>query len=338
MNLDIQTGVQTAFLIFILLAVLSLLLGVRSIRAGNRLQYFRKRRDRIVHGWRLVFVAFSFGLASLLVNSYAEPLAYRIYPPSPTVTMTSTITVTPSISPTPSITLTPTITNTPSITNTPAMPADIESRFESTITPLSVPVFSPVRFARRLDENFQPIEPALEFENPITEIFGVFSYDQMTPGAQWTALWYRNGELVFYETLSWNGGTGGYGYTSWAPPTEEWQPGIYEVQLFIGNQWIEGASGTFTVTGSPPTSTATVSPTPTVTNTPTIGPTSTLTPSLTPSRTLTRTPTRTLTPSHTPTVTRTPTITMTPTVTRTPRPTDTRWATLTSPPTVTPFR
>jgi hypothetical protein len=324
MNLDIQTSVQTAFIIALLLGMLTFFLGVRSIRAGSRLQYFRKRHDRMVHGWRMIFAAFGFGITAFLVNSFAEPVAYRVFPPSPTITLTPSITITPSISPTSTITLTPTITETPSITNTPALPSEVQSRFESTITPQAPPTFSALVFGRNLDENFQLEEVASEFENPITEIFGVFSYDKMTPGAQWTALWYRNGELVFFETLPWNGGTGGYGYTSWAPASNEWQPGTYEVQLFVGTEWVPDASGTFTVTGDPPTPTASTTPTRTATPSRTIGPTATQTPSLTP------------TPSITPTVTRTPTVTVTPTVTRTPRPTDTRWATLTSPPTITP--
>ncbi len=324
MNLDIQTGIQTAFIITLLLGVLSLLLGIRSIRAGVRLQYFRKRRDRMVQGWRMVFIACGFGVASFLVTTYAAPVAYRVYPPSPTVTLTPTTTITPTISPTPTITLTPTSTNTPSITNTPSMPQEVEQKFESTTTPKVVPIFSGLRFARELDKKtFQPVDPATEFANPITKIFGVFSYDQMTPLAQWSALWYRDGQLVFFETLPWNGGTGGYGYTEWQPPSGEWLPGTYEVQIFVGTEWIKGASGTFTVTGTPPTSAPTSTPTSTPTPTRTIGPSPTRTPSPTP--TVTLTPTVTITP----TITRTPTITLTPTITRTPRPTDTRWFTLT---------
>ncbi len=332
MKLDIQTSIQTAFIISLLLGLVSFMLGIRSIQAGRRLQYFRKRHDRMVQGWRMIFVAFGFGAASFIVNSYAEPVAYQVFPPSPTITMTSTVTITPTISPTPTITLTPTITNTPSVTDTPMLPPEVESKFESTITPQAAPIFSGLRFARQLDKNFQLVDPAEEFANPISEIYGVFSYDKMTPGAQWSAIWYRNGELVYFETLPWNGGTGGYGFTQWAPPTEEWQPGTYEVRIFVGTQWIDGASGTFTVTGNPPTSTPTIKPSRTSTPSPTIGPSPTRTE--TPTRTVTITPTSSRTPTvtQTPTVTRTPTITLTPTITRTPRPTDTRWATLTPAP------
>lgn len=312
MKLDIQTGVQTAFITFLLLALLSFIMGISSIRAGTKLQYFRKRHDRVMQGWRMLFVSFAFGIASFVVNSYAEPVVYRIYPPSPTVTLTSTITITPTISLTPTITETPTITNTPSITNTPGIPEEVASQFESTITPAAEPVFSSLRFARKLDKNYQPEEPAEEFANPISSIFASFSYDQMTPNAQWSALWYRNGELVWFETIPWNGGTGGFGYSEWAPTPDQWLPGIYEVQMFVGTKFI--VSGQFTVTGTPPTAAPTKPPTPTRTATPTIGPS----------------PTRTDTP--TPTVTITPTITKTPTITLTRRPTATRWPTLTPAP------
>jgi len=315
MELDIKTGVQTAILLALFFGVLFLYLGYRTVKSGSKLPYFRKRRDMLVRGWRLIFAALGMGIVSVVINFAAEPVAYRFFPPSPTVTLTPTITVTPTVSPTLTITLTPTITNTPSVTNTPSMPEEIAAQFESTVTPVGEYIFSPIQFARDLDENWQLVEPGVEFANPIQKIVGLFSYDQMTAGAQWTALWYRNGELVYYETLPWNGGTGGYGYTEWAPSSEEWLPGIYEVQIFVGTDWVESAGGTFLVTGEPPTATptiapsATLPPTPTRTFTPTQGPSPTPSPSLTPTVTIT------------PTVTLTPTITLTPTVTHTRRPT-----------------
>lgn len=293
-NLDVQTGIQTAFILILLLGMMSLLLGVRSIRAGNRLQYFRKRRDRVMAGWRMIFVGIVFGVTSFVVNRYAPPVVYRIYPPSPTVTLTPTITQTPTITETPTITLTPTITNTPSVTNTPALPESVATQFQSTTTPSDVPVFSPLQFARKLDKSYQPIDPATEFKNPIEELYGVFSYDKMTPGAEWSALWYRNGELAYFETIPWNGGTGGIGYTNWNPPSGEWQPGNYEVQIFVGASWV--VSGQFTVTGTPPTSAPTRTPTHTPTPTPTFGPTPTRTSTVTPHPTDTRRPTPTSAP------------------------------------------
>jgi hypothetical protein len=330
MNLDIRTGVQTAILLALLIGLVLLLIGWRTVKAGTRLRFFRKRREMLLHGWRMIFAAVGLGLVSLVVNSFAEPVVYRFFPPSPTVTTTPTITITPTVSLTPSITFTPTITNTPSVTNTPSIPGEILSLFESTITPVGDPIFSALVFAEELNENFQPINPAEEFANPIQKMYGMFSYDQMTAGAQWTALWYRNGELVFYETLPWNGGTGGYGYTEWEPPSDAWLPGTYNVQIFVGTSWLENARGTFIVTGEPPTPAPSTTPSRTPSPTNTIGPSPTRT--LTPTRTATITPTFT----RTPTITLTPTISLTPTITRTPRPTDTRWHTLTPEPPKSP--
>ena len=44
---------------------------------------------------------------------------------------------------------------------------------------------------------------------------------------------------------------------------DAWLPGTYEVQIFVGTEWIKDASGTFIVTGKPPTAAPTISPTPT---------------------------------------------------------------------------
>lgn len=315
MNLDIQTGVLTATILAALGVVLALIAGLNSIRSGNRLLYFRKRRDRVMRGWRLIFLAVLLAGLAVAFNRFAEPVAYRFFPPSPTATLTPTITETPTITLTPTISLTPTITNTPSVTDTPSMPIALETQFESTITPNPDVIFSALVFARDLDKDFQPVEPGIEFANPLETMYAVFSYDQMTVGAQWSALWYRGGELICYESLPWNGGTGGFGYSECGAPTGGWLAGEYEVQLFAGTLWKQ--SGRFIVTGDPPPPPPTATPTRTLAPTATIGPTATV-PSATPR------------PTFTPT--RTPTITFTPTATRTRRPTDTSWPTLTKAP------
>ncbi len=318
MQLDIQTAVGLVFFLAVLGIILSFWLGVRSIKAGQRLSFFRKRRTLIVRGWRLILLAVILTAVAFSINRYAEPMVYRVFPPSPTITLTSTITLTPTISQTPTITLTPTITETPSITPTPAVPPAVQMQFLSTTTPGPEAIFSPLGFSKGLDSDFLPINPGNEFSNPVGKLYASFSYNNMTPGAQWTALWYRvtDWDLVCFETLAWNGGTGGYGYTECEPSADRWQAGEYEVQIFVGLVWYQ--SGRFTVTGDPPTPVPTATVSPTVTNT--VPPTLTPTPS----------PTRTRVPSETPTVTRTPRPTWTDTPTRTRVPSQTPL-----PPTVT---
>ncbi len=83
MNLDIHTGVVTAFWLSLVGVLVSLILGMRFIRAGQRLLYFRKRRELMVQGWRLVLTAIGLGMAAFLLARYAEPTVYRFFPPSP---------------------------------------------------------------------------------------------------------------------------------------------------------------------------------------------------------------------------------------------------------------
>ena len=341
MSLDIHTAVQTAIILAILGIIFSIWSGIRSIRRANTMRFFRMRRDLMVRGWRLLFFAFVLVVFTFILYRFAEPVAYSFFPPTPTITRTPTITLTPSITTTPSITLTPTITPTPSIsdtptlTQTPQIPLAIESRFESIITPNPNAIFSDLIFSQGIDDDsFQPLNPDTVFQNPVGHMYALFSYDGMVPGSQWTALWYRGTDLVFFETKPWDGGTGGFGFSDWNPEPHEWWAGEYEVQIFTGNIW--KVSGRFLIEGQAPTPVPTTTPTltqtssPTITKTPTTTSTNTPrptptapTPTLSPTTTNTQLPTATLvTPS--PTLTRLPsstlTITLTPSQTFTPIP------------------
>lgn len=374
--LDIESGVTMAVLLAALLAIISLISGIRIIQQSRDLSFFRMRRDRMVQGWRRIFASIILGLVAWALNSFAEPLAYSYYTPSLTPTAPPTITLTPTVSLTPSITLSPTITETPSetdtptVTSTPHIPLAIEGKFTGTLTPPAEAVFSSIDFSNiGLDALNRAIEPTDTFTNPVGSMFAAFSYNGLANGIQWTAIWYRQDELVSFETKPWDGGTGGYGYSEWHPKAEEWLPGEYQVQLFLGFDWYQ--VDFFDVIGNPPPPTPTLTPSSTRTLTPseTATPQSTHTPSPTPSKTPTPSNTPTTTPrpgtvfpsdTPIPTITRqpsatpitptstitrhptatpiTPTVTFTrwptPVLTDTPRPTQTPWFTQT--PSLTP--
>jgi len=205
----------------------------------------------------------------------------------------------------PTITPTPSVSDTPTITSTPHVPLVIENLFTSTTTPNPAAVFSPLQFATSLNKDFLPIDPGTVFQNPVGHLYAQFTYDKMTPGAQWSALWYYGNELVFYETNPWDGGTGGIGYTDWNPEPFLWLAGEYEVQIFVGNSW--KTSGRFTVEGQPPTAVPSATPSPTLTPTRTLLPSDTRMPSQTPTpRPINYTPTPTKENTHAPTPTITP--------------------------------
>ncbi len=304
LQIDIHSTVLTAAIITGAFAILALFFGIKHLIKSREIPFYGKRHDRIVRAWRLIITALLLVPLAWGIFKFSEPVIYQYISPSPTLTITPSITMTPSITLTPTISLTPTITDTPSITNTPIIPPQIEEVFESEIMANQDALFSPLQFTSRLDDDMQPIDPTVEIENPVGHLFGSFSYNNMTDGVQWSALWYWEDELVYYETTLWEGGTGGYGYTDWEPSSDQWRPGLYQVQIFVGSRWM--VSGFFTVIGEPPSPTITKSPTQTAT------------------LTFTATTTGTATASSTLWPSATVTITPTPTRTRTPQPTDTR--------------
>jgi len=337
MTLDIHTGIQTALVLTILAILFSLWSGGQSLLKARKLKFFRMRRDRQVAAWRLIFFGLVMILVAVFLSRFAEPLIYKVYPPTatltptPTITLTTTMSLTPTITPTPTITNTPSETDTPTVTATPRIPLAVEVLFSSTVTPDPAVVFSPLQFTREIKKSetaLEAVDPALLFQNPVGHLYALFSYINMVEGVQWTALWYRGSTLLCYETKPWDGASAGWGYTDCNPEPSEWLSGEYEVQVFVGNDWI--LSGYFSVEGEAPT------PRPSLTPTRTITPTRTTTPTRTPTPTRSDTPTRTDTLTRT--VTFTPTVSSTSQPTRTPRPTDTRQPTRTSgspPPTAT---
>jgi type VI secretion system secreted protein VgrG len=143
----------------------------------------------------------------------------------------------------------------------------VEARFSGKLTPPPDAAFSPITFSNiGLDDDYNPIGPGVQFTNPVGHLFGVFSYARMEDDIQWSALWYHENVLVHFETIPWNGGSGGSGYTDWDPAPEMWLPGDYEVQIFLGTDYY--ISGRFIVVGDAPTPTITLTPSVTPTFTP----------------------------------------------------------------------
>lgn len=335
---DIISFLHTATAIIAFGAILSFWAGIRSIRTSNDLPYYKMRRKQLERGWQQLFLGSLLTGVALVLLLRGETTAYRYMQITATPSLTPSQTIAPSRTAIPTrtasatVTLTPAESYTPTITPTPYMPMAIEAQFQGLVTPPADAIISPLTFCQGFDINYRAINPNTVFRNPVGHLYGLFSYDKMADGVQWTALWYRAGELVYYETQVWNSGGGGFGFTDWAAQPEEWLPGLYQVQIFIGLEF--KVLGEFRVEGGAVTATAsqTITLTPTVTLTPTktspASTTPTRTPSITPWPTQTRKPTITTWPTSTaapsntpwPTNTRYPTITPWPTLTRTPTP------------------
>ncbi|HEY5902839.1 MAG TPA: hypothetical protein VIU39_09810, partial [Anaerolineales bacterium] len=346
-----------AVIVLLLGTILGYFVGLRGLQASRRLANYRLRQGAV----RKARVAFGAGTVSAVLAIAALASVQRpggipaSLPPSvtptafpPIATATApTLWFPPSSTATFfSLTATPAASATPSATHRPSLPISIEAIFKGTVTPAADLKIGTLRFATEM-RGLQPVGPGNRFSNPIKRMYGVFSYQNMQPGTQWTALWYLNGELKHFETKVWDSAASGLSAAVWEQPSEQWTPGTYDLHIFAGTQW--KASGSFTLTGNPPpaspTRTATGSPTGTSTpaNTATQRPTLAATPTalqkVTPplpeaSAAATARPSATATPSSTPGITRT--VTFTPTLA--PSATPTRTASPTPSPTQTPGR
>lgn len=282
LSLDLQTFLRVGVALAVFFALFSIWRGRVTLIDSDRLPYHRLRQQRAIRGWQLIFLGILLAVLAAWLSFYGEQTAYTIFPVTATPSPTLTPSLTPTISQTPTITLTPSetptllFTYTPSATPIPQMPDLVRSQFTALVTPSGGELFSPLVFSRGLSAAYEPLDAGSLFQNPVSGIYANFSYDQMANGLQWTALWYRDGQLVYYETSEWDGGTGGLGYSEWFPDADDWLPGAYQVQIFVGETSI--VVGDFEVQGDPPTSTPTPPPSATATETPTRTPTATISP------------------------------------------------------------
>lgn len=330
--LEQSTETWVAWLTFLLLG-LGMLVLVVSLVNFQRLRgqvFFMQRRRVTERAWRTLFYAVALLLAAGAVRLFGVRAVQVVVVPTPTLSPTPTLppTLTPSATPTatlsptitltPSLTLSPTITLTPSetpipsetptatTTTTPGFPSDLITPLaDSAITPNPAVTIGQITMAQGYSAQYDPIQPGTVFDAAeINQLHALFTYVNMTPGVEWTAVWYYNGDVLFIETLPWDGFEAGFAVTSRF--ADIWLPGDYAVQIYVAD--IFGRATAFSVAGEPPTAT------------------------FTPSATATATPLPSNTPTWTPVATRTPTATLTPTPTQTPTPTLTR----TPRPTVTP--
>ncbi len=202
--------------------------------------------------------------------------------------------------------ITPSPVNSPTsaLTATPSLPIAVQALIQGTGTPAYDVQIGKLHFSTEIN-NFQLVSPGTSFHNPIKRVYAEFAYQPIGVKLQWTALWYQNGQLQAIDTKSWQNppaGTSGIGVSGWERPSQDWLPGNYEVQVFVGTGW--RVSGTYSVEGEPPT----------------ITPTATLIPTAIPSNTPSRTPVPTSTSLPTSTSTSIPSATLRPTSTRTPLP------------------
>jgi hypothetical protein len=252
LNLDIRTTIVVVVVGLVFISFFVVLHGARILRYADDVTYIQKKRKITRQGWRIIFMSVAIFLSAIVCGMFGEDMVYQVYVPSSTITLTSSITPSLTITLTPTITLSPTLTRTPSITPTPFVPDEITALFEGVLEPGSNIIFSSIRFSDAIDEYYQPILEKTSFDDSVEIVYGSFTYNNMQPGLQWTALWVNPiGEVICYETEVWGNFTGGYGYTECTYDPETWMEGEYQVQMFLGNEWWQTNTFTFGETPVP---------------------------------------------------------------------------------------
>jgi hypothetical protein len=223
--MDIRAGIFTTIVLAVMAALIFFRGGIRSIQSARKLTFYRLRRQRMSRGWRMLFT----GVLTIVLRGLAGTFrgAHRL----------------PVFS-----TLADRLADTdhqPGAQHYPVANhhADADHHGHAVRDRYALDYAHAVhpagdRGVVRKPGHAQPgcgFQPLAVFDGvrefrmcgPIhqlcqsdQEMWACFSYNNMFPGVQWTALWYRNGELVHYETVPWDGTTGGLGYSEWAPPRD----------------------------------------------------------------------------------------------------------------------
>ena len=81
MNIDVSTTMKVILAIIAIVIVISLVMAVRSIKAGHKLMFYQKRQMLVYRGWRLILfsillVGVGFVL-SRLVNPWFTGIFHR---------------------------------------------------------------------------------------------------------------------------------------------------------------------------------------------------------------------------------------------------------------------
>lgn len=256
-NEMLVAGTAGLLLVGGLMLVIAGLLALRRPRRGLLL---RQRRQAQLRGLTRLIVGVLLLNVACLLSVFGQPMIEMFVPPTatptvfPTPTVTPGLTATPTITRTPSQTLTPTHTLPPSTTFTPSLtPTATLSPTPSlpraqltlptgalTVTPPPQAVIANLRVSRFNACRSQSGVATTFSPNPKT-LYALFDYNNWLPGVRWSNVWLYNGQPLFVETLLWDGSTGGCGYADFANGGQPWPAGEWEVQIFIGDQWLDTA-------------------------------------------------------------------------------------------------
>lgn len=247
----------TADLLFILaaivagLAVLLLVLALRTIQTAQRGAYYSTRKRSQKLGIRLLKSSLIIGVVAAVVW-FSKPFAPLtiILPISigqflPTVTAIPTQTAAATKIPTSTIVI-PIATETSTATSTP-LPSMVVDEIKTPIpvkvlSPFNSPVVTPIPknlkfrvIGSDTDANGAVIGIGTEFVRGIQKIIIVFDFYDMPAESYIQHSWFREGNNVYFDRVQWTTQGSGLASMSWTP-NGGFIPGLYEVRVSLNDQ------------------------------------------------------------------------------------------------------
>ncbi|HVO70496.1 MAG TPA: hypothetical protein VMT24_10645 [Aggregatilineaceae bacterium] len=266
--------------VLFLLALLLFVVSLRLFRRSRTDVFWRRRRDAGQRGWRLFVVAFALAALSAVSctftgmvmlfskdnTSHSAPLdtAFQNSPPAPSETSAESTTVVPSPtggempdtplpvetfpSPTPMpvvviITTTPVFTPTETLfpTFTP-----YATPLVSNVTPLPNAQITITGLDDQVSATLAPVRPRVLFDAGVKRIYLFVEFKGMAQGVLWKRTLYRDGELIDSSSYLWGLETEGNTYFFFGND-DGFQPGAYEIRVFIGDASAPTSSMSFIV-------------------------------------------------------------------------------------------
>lgn len=257
------------------LALLLFAISLRLFKRSRTDVFWRRRREAGQRGWRLFVLASGMLLFSAvtcvltvvigLVSDKNEADAGRVsLTPPPTVLAenSNSVGTPPPLTDTPPpddlgsrattpastplvviVTATPVYTPTPSPfpTYTPNVPPVVSS-----VTPQPGATLRIVALDDQIDANFRPVNPRTSFVAGVKRLYLFVEFSEMTEGVLWRRVIYKDGKLFDDNTYLWGLESNGTGYFFFGHDSG-FEPGNYEIRLFIGEANIPVSSLSFIV-------------------------------------------------------------------------------------------
>jgi hypothetical protein len=116
----------------------------------------------------------------------------------------------------------------------------------SAVTPLPNARIGITALDDQISSASTPLNPRTTFDAGIKRVYLFIVFENMAQGVMWTRSLYRDGELVESGSYLWGLNTDGTNYFFFGNETG-FEPGSYEVRLFIGDASTPASTVTFVV-------------------------------------------------------------------------------------------